>query len=88
MPDKSSSRTDDTSIYNRAQEAAAADSGQPDLRDAVLIPLRPASPSKERGAPHARALSPLWSEVASVLARACIPAEPQPATDEPDARAA
>ncbi len=87
MPDRSSSQADDTSVYSTPQGTAAAGTS-PDLRDAVLIPLRPASPRKARRAPRARALSPLWSEVASVLARARVPAAPQPATDEPDVIAA
>lgn len=87
MPDRSSSQDEDASIYSTPSDVAA-DSTTPDLSDAVLIPLRPASPRKARRTPRPRALSPLWSEVASVLARARVPAAPQPATDEPDVRAA
>lgn len=86
MPDKSS-RAEDTSTHSMPPEVAA-DSTSTDLGDVVLIPLRPASPRKARRTARAHALSPLWSEVASVLARSHVPATPQPVTDEPDKRAA
>ena len=86
MPDKSS-RAEDTSIHS-VQPEVAADSSSTDLDESVLIPLRPASPRKARRTARTHALSPLWSEVASVLARAQVPATPPAPTDEPDVRAA
>ena len=38
--------------------------------ESAVIPLRPAGTPKTRRRPRPRKLSPLWSEIASVLARA------------------
>ena len=46
------------------------DSNSPDLDDEVLIPLRQAARTQPKQTPRRPALSPLWSEIASVLARA------------------
>jgi hypothetical protein len=54
----------------------------PDADDAPVIPL------PTRAARRPRPLSPLWSEVAWVLARARVPAQPQRPTDEADRKAA
>ena len=82
MSDETSSSAEDTSVRSASQEAAT-DPTPNDFGDAVLIPLRPARRHEPTRARRPRALSPLWSEVASVLARARVPA-----ADEPDATAA
>lgn len=46
------------------------DSNSSDLDDEVLIPLRQPARPQPKPTPRRPALSPLWSEIASVLARA------------------
>lgn len=67
MPDGRSSRTGD--IHNRPP-AADVDSSPTGLGEAILLPLRPADTRAARRARPAPTLTPLWAEVASVLARA------------------
>lgn len=66
---------DDTSSGPRGasfqgQRETDNDSSCSDLDDAVLIPLHPAASPQPKRTRRRPALSPLWSEIASVLARA------------------
>jgi hypothetical protein len=85
MPDRTSSWAGNS--QQRPDSHAEVHSTPSGLGDSVVIPLRPAGTSKARRPPRARTLSPLWSEVASVLARAR-PADPDTAWTNSERRSA
>jgi hypothetical protein len=68
MRDETSSGPGSASV--QGQRETDNDSSSSDLDDAVLIPLRPAASPQPKRTRRRPALSPLWSEIASVLARA------------------
>ena len=95
MPDGTSAGAGSSRLQSQRPEAPPeVDSRSAGHGGAVLIPLRPAGTRKARRPSRARTLSPLWAEVASVLARAqpvvpdAVSSSSERRPDDPDRKAA